>query len=109
MKKLISFPILYALFLLLICEIIHTHNPSLLIKIPTRSRPEKFLNVLDLYYKKLSGLYPYHFVISCDNNDNSMKNEAIIERIKSYPNLTLYFSDNSSKVEAYNQKSWIEK
>ncbi len=77
--------------------------PHLLIKIPTRSRPEKFLQVLDLYYQKLSGEIPYHFVISCDSSDTSMNNVRMIEQIEKYPHITLFFTDNRSKVEAYNQ------
>ena len=71
--------------------------PHLLIKIPTRSRPEKFLQVLDLYYQKLSGEIPYHFVISCDSSDTSMNNVRIIEQIEKYPHITLFFTDNRSK------------
>jgi hypothetical protein len=79
------------------------HFPTILIKIPTRSRPEKFFNILSLYYQNLSQKIPYHFIISCDTNDTTMNNPQVIEKLKEYPHLTYYFAENSSKVEAYNQ------
>lgn len=76
--------------------------PRLLIKIPTRSRPEQFFRYLDLYYKNLSGEIPYHFLVSCDVDDLTMNNESIINRFKTYPHLSFSFKPNRSKVEAYN-------
>jgi glycosyltransferase involved in cell wall biosynthesis len=78
-------------------------GPLLLIKIPTRSRPEKFFKQLDNYYKNLSGKVCYWFLISCDADDTTMNNDGIKERFKYYPNLTVTFSNNASKVEAYNR------
>lgn len=76
---------------------------DLLIKIPTRSRPEQFFVMLDMYYKKLSGKYSYLFLISCDVHDDSMNNEKVITRFKKYKNLICRFSRNRSKIEAYNK------
>ncbi len=76
--------------------------PLLLIKMPTRNRPEKFFAMLDKYYAHLSGLIPYHFVISCDEDDATMNNETVIKRCGKYEHLTLDFDDNSCKVDAYN-------
>lgn len=77
-------------------------TPTLLIKIPTRSRPTQFLKVLDLYYKYLSNSIPYKFLITCDSNDVTMNNPEMRARLASYPNLTVTFDDNKSKIEAYN-------
>lgn len=78
-------------------------TPLLLIKIPTRSRPEKFFKQLDKYYSMLSGKVRYAFLIACDLDDQTMNNAAIKERFANYPNLTVTFSTNVSKVEAYNR------
>jgi hypothetical protein len=48
--------------------------PKLLIKIPTRARPERFFKTLDAYYHNLSELVPTHFLISCDIDDATMCN-----------------------------------
>lgn len=77
-------------------------TPKLLIKIPTRARPEQFFNVLDLYYEKLSKILPYHFLITCDIDDESMHNENVQARLATYPNLTYIFGNNHTKIEAYN-------
>lgn len=76
--------------------------PKLLIKIPTRSRPAQFFKNLDNYYQHMSFQYPYEFLISCDEDDDSMNNSKIIKRFQSYPNLKYFFGNNKSKVEAVN-------
>lgn len=84
-------------------EEVYIEPPRLLIKIPTRSRPKQFFEFLDLYYQKLSGQIPYHFLITCDDDDTSMNNPQVIQKLKTYPNLTFRFSKNSSKIDAYNK------
>lgn len=76
---------------------------TLLIKIPTRSRPHQFFKTLDSYYQHISYSIPYAFLITCDTDDESMNNPQIIKRLENYPNLTFSFSTNTSKVEAYNK------
>jgi hypothetical protein len=77
------------------------NNLKLLIKFPTRERPEKFFEVLDLYYHLL-GSNNYEFVISCDTDDVTMNNSKVLSRLESYKNLTVCIGDNKSKVEAIN-------
>ena len=74
---------------------------KLLIKFPTRERPEKFFEVLDLYYHLL-GSYNFEFVISCDVDDSTMNNPQTISRLKQYDNLSVCFGNNTSKVQAIN-------
>lgn len=76
---------------------------TLLIKIPTRSRPHQFFKNLDTFYQKLSHRIPYIFLITCDSNDESMNNPVVIKRLQCYPNLYFSFSDNQSKVDAFNK------
>lgn len=76
---------------------------SLLIKIPTRSRPHQFFKTLDTYYQRLSFKIPYTFLITCDADDISMNNPHVIKRLQNYPHLEFSFSNNQSKVEAYNK------
>lgn len=74
---------------------------KLLIKFPTRNRPEKFLKALDKYYRFLKDKSTM-FIVSCDNDDEMMKQEHIIEAIKQYDNVKLFFGDNKTKIEAVN-------
>lgn len=77
-------------------------HTELLIKMPTRSRPEQFFKTLDTYYKKLSNSISYHFVISCDIDDNLMNSPHVIEKLKKYEHLSYYYGNSCSKIEAYN-------
>ena len=76
---------------------------ELLIKMPTRARYDRFFETLDQYYQKLSKEVTYHFVISCDVDDPVMNSEAAISKLKTYPNLSFYFEDNKSKIQACNR------
>ena len=78
-------------------------SPKILIKIPTRSRPDRFFKYLDQYYNKLSNKYPCCFLISCDLDDATMNNKLVIDKLLKYPNLFFYFSVNKSKIEAHNR------
>ena len=74
---------------------------KLLIKFPTRERPEKFFSVLDLYYSNLRDLN-FEFVVCCDIDDITMNNSAVKEKLECYPNLKFYFDNNKSKIQAIN-------
>lgn len=93
------------LFSLIIFSIFYMtpNNFKLLIKIPTRSRPQRFFKYLDEYYKKLSGSIPYHFLITCDQNDPTMNTLQIKKRLDKYPHLSYFFGNSTSKIHAYNK------
>lgn len=75
---------------------------KMLIKFPTRSRPEKFFNVLDKYVEMLEEPNNTFFLVSCDEDDLSMNNKEIISRFSGYNNLSFFFGNNRNKVEAIN-------
>jgi len=77
---------------------------KLLIKFPTRERPEKFFSVLDMYVTMLDNKEDYQILVSCDTSDSSMNNEEVIKRLKTYKNLKYSFDDNKNKVEAINSR-----
>ena len=52
-------------------------KPKLLIKAPTRARPDKFKEVFTMYVEYLSNNYPVKFVITCDTDDETMNNPEI--------------------------------
>lgn len=85
---------------------IYSHT-QLLIKLPTRSRPEQFFKMLDIYYQKLSGSIVYHFLISCDAHDTTMNNPHVIAKLQKYEHLSFYFNSTDTKIAAYNNE--IEK
>lgn len=78
-------------------------DPKLLIKFPTKSRPDKFFSVLDEYIRKAKNLDKIAFLITLDNDDESMKNN--IHRLEEYKKkckLVYFFGDNKSKIQACN-------
>jgi hypothetical protein len=77
-------------------------NLKLLIKFPTRERPDAFLKALDLYYNLADDINNIEFIITCDDDDHSMNNKSIKETLKAYKNLNVFYSDNKTKVEAIN-------
>jgi hypothetical protein len=74
----------------------------LLIKFPTRDRPKKFLEVLDLYYKNLNNLNLTTFCVSIDEDDISMNNENILSILDNYENMEIFIGNSKSKIEAVN-------
>ena len=50
---------------------------KIVIKYPTRGRPDKFISLLDRYMNFLSGKHEVHFVISFDHDDSTMNNDNI--------------------------------
>lgn len=80
-----------------------TAATNILVKIPTRQRPERFFSCLDLYYAKLSGKHSVKFLISCDSDDVTMNNADVISHLKLYKNLKVFYGHSSSKIDAYNR------
>jgi len=78
---------------------------KILIKFPTRERPEKFFQVLNLYYQKAKDINNIEFLISCDEDDSTMNNPDVIRRLnnsKKHINLNYYFGNSKTKVQAIN-------
>ena len=78
-----------------------TLGPRLLVKFPTRGRPEKFFEVLEKY-RNMSRSGRVRFVVSCDLDDETMNNEAVRNRFKSYDNVEVYYGSSKTKVQAIN-------
>lgn len=73
-----------------------------LFKYPSRSRPDTFKFMLDRYYEYLSGEHEYEFLISLDEDDNTMNNKPMRNFLKGKDNLSFYYGNNKSKVQAIN-------
>jgi hypothetical protein len=74
----------------------------ILIKFPTRSRPDKFFSVLDQYIDNATDINKIGFLITLDTDDVLMNNQAVIARLQTYKNLTYKFGDSKNKIEAIN-------
>jgi len=74
---------------------------KLLIKFPTRNRPNKFLKVLNTYVRNLDDKTT-KIIVSCDLDDITMTEEHIKDVIEQYDNVTMFYGNNKSKIEAIN-------
>jgi hypothetical protein len=77
----------------------------LLIKFPTRSRPEKFQRVLTRYRDFLSGRHDVQFVITCDVIDPRMNNRRIRRWLADFARtvpLSVHYGWSWTKIQAVN-------
>jgi len=79
---------------------------DLLIKFPTRGRPDKFRNQFDKYYNMLSGEHPVKFVVSMDEDDHWMNNADMKWWLGpdngGRKNIFFYYGNSKTKIEAIN-------
>lgn len=75
---------------------------NLLVKFPTRSRPEKFLDVLGKYVS-MSTTGNVRYLITIDTNDELTYKQEVINRAKSLGNVEVIAGDSSSKIHACNR------
>lgn len=75
---------------------------KILIKFPTRERPEIFLKVLDQYLDKLDDKENYHVVITADLDDPTMHNERMLDEVLKRKNCTIVYGYSRTKIEAIN-------
>jgi hypothetical protein len=78
---------------------------KILIKFPTRGRPEKFFNVLEKYINMADDIKNIAFVISLDNDDLTMCNKNIIDKLEEYNKnikFAYFFGESKTKMQAIN-------
>jgi len=79
---------------------------KLLVKFPSRNRPDKFKNILDDYTSKVSGKHEVRFVISMDSDDPTMNNDEIKNYLEGKKDegvdLVYHYGESKTKVEACN-------
>ena len=80
-------------------------NLKLLIKFPTRGRPQKFFSVLEEYISKAKNLDRIAFLISLDSDDGLMNNPEsinLLEKYKKKCRLAYFFGSSKTKMQAIN-------
>lgn len=79
---------------------------KLLIKFPTRQRPTMFFDTLQKYINMSSGKHHIEYVISMDEDDSTMNNDAVRSRlnalIASGIDLKYFYGNSKTKIEAIN-------
>lgn len=75
---------------------------NFLFKYPTRNRPNWFMQTLKTYYSMLSRKNPYRFLITLDEDDETMNNNEMRIFMDGFPNLVYKYGDYETKIEAIN-------
>ncbi len=79
----------------------------IVIKFPTRGRPDKFTTTLERYINFLSGMHEVYFVVSFDHDDHTMNNDSMLSlfnRLNLENNHKIYpiCGNSTGKVSAIN-------
>ena len=77
----------------------------LVIKFPTRNRPEKFKTVFTRYLTFLSGRHDTQFVITMDTDDPTMNNDEMrqwLDTRAKNAHITYHYGESKTKIEACN-------
>lgn len=83
---------------------------KILIKFPTKNRKDKFFDVLNLYYNLLDDIDSTEFLVTIDEDDLSMNNKDVLNKLSKYKNLNFTVGISNSKIHAVNRdiptKNW---
>lgn len=77
--------------------------PFKLFKYPSRGRPSRFFNGLDSIVNNISYVDYYHIACTLDEDDETMNNKDVIDRINSYPHTSIQWGKSESKINAVNR------
>jgi hypothetical protein len=76
---------------------------KILIKFPTKGRKEKFFLVLDKYYELSDDIGSIEFQITIDEDDTTMNNGSVLDKLKTYKNLKIDLGKSENKIHAINR------
>ena len=76
---------------------------KILIKFPTKGRKEKFFSVLDKYYELSDDIGSIEFQITIDEDDTTMNNGSVLDKLKTYKNLKIDLGKSENKIHAINR------
>lgn len=76
---------------------------KVLIKLPSRNRPERFFKALDSIVDNIYDKDNFIISATLDEDDFSMNTPEVIERINKYPNTSIAWGLSTSKINAVNR------
>ena len=76
---------------------------KILIKFPTRGRPEKFFSTFNLYHNMCSDIENIIFLVSIDEDDESMNNINVLNFLSNFRNTVVIKGSSKSKIDAVNR------
>lgn len=75
---------------------------NILIKFPSRGRPQKFKETFETYLRLASHKHEINFICSFDKDDDLMNNPEIISYLNSHDNIKYFYGNSKNKIEAIN-------
>jgi hypothetical protein len=75
----------------------------ILVKLPSRGRPEKLLHTLKLYIEKADDLSRMFFMITLDSDDPTVTHELVEQILALRPNIQITLGLSGSKIAAINR------
>ena len=73
-----------------------------LLKYPTRSRPDQFLKILQLYTETARNPERFSWLIAIDTDDKSMTSPSIMQQAKTIADVFFWMHPHKTKIEAIN-------
>lgn len=70
---------------------------------PSRQRPAKFFGCIE-NIKKLSNSTNYEIICALDEDDKTMNNDEVKEKVKNYQNVKCYYGTSANKIAACNRE-----
>ncbi len=81
-------------------------KPKILVKYPSRQRPDQFFQTLDNIGTHFKDPENYKILVSLDSDDDTMRTPEVLTRLKSYLEkypITVVFGESISKIDAVNR------
>lgn len=82
---------------------IPSEKPFVLVKYPSRGRPDRFFSGLNSIYNNLYDFENFGVLVTADIDDKSMCNDDVRDRIAAYKNAKVIYGTSKSKVDAINR------
>lgn len=76
---------------------------KILIKYPSRNRPERFFDGLDNIHQFAVDKDYFHISCTLDEDDETMSNNSVVARVNEYPNTSIEWGKSKSKIDAVNR------
>jgi len=77
---------------------------NFLFNFATRSRPEKFFRGIKSITDNLSGNHTYRIVVAIDEDDETMVNDEVLNKMRNIDNLFYYVGKSKNKIDAINRE-----
>lgn len=76
---------------------------TILFKLPSRGRPERFFRAIDSIVNNLATPYAYHISCTLDTDDEKMNGQDVVLKIQDYKNISIQWGVSKSKIDAVNR------